>query len=556
MAKVAYMGDIGLFRQAWMWLESQKQAFVGTQVAVGCMRDRLVFLVDRHWPLVCRWSMNLGKFMFKLIWLWRHCVVRGLTSLIGLGSTALFVIFWSSFLSFASTVCLLYVLLSLGAAGGSIYFLGYTPGLLMVGLFGILIMWKYSNFWITGVLIIVGGYTFSLSHARCLVFISAAYALYFAHSRVGWAGVFLSLNLSFISNDLLNKLLQGYDCAGEGTSFKEKKSSEPLVEDYPSEFEFFPRTAEASNVTSSKSTVKNSVTSSFLGVQKDASSSRVVKVDSVSNDEMKRIMNSSNHYEALGFPRRNSIDPIVLKKEYYKKAMLVHPDKNMGKPLASESFKKLQCAYEVLSDFTKKKNYDEQLRKEESGRVVQRSCSSSRQEGVDFHSEESRRIDCTKCGNSHIWICVKRSKASARWCQDCSQYHQAKDGDGWVEYRLSSVFLASQKVEIPRAFVCAESKIFDVSEWAICQGMTCKPNTHRPSFHVNMVGLDTSAQRSNSSRYPWGLDAEMVPEDDEFELWLQQALASGLFSDSPKRRKSWSPFKMPQKGIKPWRKSP
>jgi hypothetical protein len=27
--------------------------------------------------------------------------------------------------------------------------------------------------------------------------------------------------------------------------------------------------------------------------------------------------------------------------------MLVHPDKNMGSPLASESFKKLQCAYEV-----------------------------------------------------------------------------------------------------------------------------------------------------------------------------------------------------------------
>jgi hypothetical protein len=28
-------------------------------------------------------------------------------------------------------------------------------------------------------------------------------------------------------------------------------------------------------------------------------------------------------------------------------AMRVHPDKNMGSPLASESFKKLQCAYEV-----------------------------------------------------------------------------------------------------------------------------------------------------------------------------------------------------------------
>ncbi|KAK8638184.1 hypothetical protein V6N13_136624 [Hibiscus sabdariffa] len=47
-------------------------------------------------------------------------------------------------------------------------------------------------------------------------------------------------------------------------------------------------------------------------------------------------------------------------------AMLVHPDKNMGSPLASEAFKKLQCAYEVLSDSMKKRGYDEQLRKEES----------------------------------------------------------------------------------------------------------------------------------------------------------------------------------------------
>ena len=30
-------------------------------------------------------------------------------------------------------------------------------------------------------------------------------------------------------------------------------------------------------------------------------------------------------------------------------------------------------------------------------------------------------------------------------------------------------FFMSLKIEIPRAFVCAESKIFDVSEWAICQ---------------------------------------------------------------------------------------
>lgn len=113
VVKAACMEDIGLFKQAWKWLKSQKVAFVGTQLTLVCIRDRLVFLVDQHWPLVCRWSWNLGKFMLKLIWLWRDCVIRGLTSLIGLGSTALFVIFWSSFLSLASTACLLYVLLSL-----------------------------------------------------------------------------------------------------------------------------------------------------------------------------------------------------------------------------------------------------------------------------------------------------------------------------------------------------------------------------------------------------------------------------------------------------------
>lgn len=32
------------------------------------------------------------------------------------------------------------------------------------------------------------------------------------------------------------------------------------------------------------------------------------------------------------------------------------------------------------------------------------------------------------------------------WLQDCCQYHQAKDGDGWVEYKGSLVFNGPQKV--------------------------------------------------------------------------------------------------------------
>ncbi|GFS45251.1 chaperone DnaJ-domain superfamily protein [Actinidia rufa] len=86
--------------------------------------------------------------------------------------------------------------------------------------------------------------------------------------------------------------------------------------------------------------------------------------------------------------------------------------------------------------------------------------------------------------------------------------------------------------------------------------MACRPNTHQPSFHVNMVELEKTTQRSNSSRYPWDLDAKMTDEEEEFDLWLQQALASRLFWEMPKRRKSWSPFKLHRKkGKKQGRRS-
>jgi len=157
---------------------------------------------------------------------------------------------------------------------------------------------------------------FSLNHARLLIFISTAYSVYFVNVRAGSLGVFLSLNLSFISNDLLSKLLQGYDSASDGLHFEEQKESEPVAEDFPGDYEYPPQTSEAENVTTSKASCKTSATPNVLNIQKDAPSSKVLNAESTSMDEMKRIMNSSNHYEALGFPRHKNIDPLMLKKEY------------------------------------------------------------------------------------------------------------------------------------------------------------------------------------------------------------------------------------------------
>nr|XP_043627278.1 uncharacterized protein LOC122598863 [Erigeron canadensis] len=575
------MEDIVLFKQSWKWLLLESHCCFVALVKMGCCFSKKVAIsIARHWPSVCCVCSRLVKLVCWFLVQWKGCFVRGSRSFFGLGTAALLVIIWCCFLSLTSMSCLVCVVLSMGVAACAIHYLGHTPGLFIVGLIAILVMWMYGNFWIAGTLFIVGGYLFSRKHARLVVLVATLYALHCVKLQVGWPGVLVSLNLAFISNDALNGILQWCDKMSEKTQFEEQNFPNSFVEDeFVAESEFFVPADEAEKmqptdevetekvqptsetetekvqrsdetktekVQSCKSSSEPASTTIIVNKQKEIASIAVVKDDVNAVNEMKRILACVDHYEALGLSRYKKIDAVLLKKEYRKKAMLVHPDKNMGSPMASESFKKVQCAYEVLSDSLKKRDYDEHLRKKESKTLSHKSPSTSHQESTDYCSGESRRIQCTKCGHSHIWICTNRLKSKARWCQDCCQYHQAKDGDGWVEYKGSLSFDRPNKVEIPRAFVCAESKIFDVSEWAICQGMGCRPNTHRPTFHVNMVGLERP-ERSNSSRYPWDLDAKMADEEEEFELWLKQAVASGLFSETSKRRKSWGPFKLPQK---------
>ncbi|XP_052482115.1 uncharacterized protein LOC105782976 isoform X5 [Gossypium raimondii] len=374
------MEDIVLYKQGWKWLKSQKHVYSKAKTAVGCCRDKMGLLIEKHWPMVCSAFLNLWKFSRLLLVYWKDCLVRGFQSCSRLGSASLLVIMWSCFLSLTSMSRLLYLLLSMGAAGAAIQNLGYTPGLFIVGLFSILILWMYANFWMTGTLFIVGGYMFSLSHARLIVLIATTYSIYFVKDRVGWLGVFLSINLAFLSNDVLNYLVQRFDNVSETAHYEEPKESKPVMEDDLSgECEYSNPSIDSEKVQPCKSSSKSATTSVIN--QKEVSAKRVVKEETSSADEMTRILNCTDHYQALGIPRHTKIDTAVLKKEYKKKAMLVHPDKNMGSPLASESFKKLQCAYEVLSDSVKKRDYDEQLRKEESRTrsVCQESHSSSRQ---------------------------------------------------------------------------------------------------------------------------------------------------------------------------------
>jgi len=68
------------------------------------------------------------------------------------------------------------------------------------------------------------------------------------------------------------------------------------------------------------------------------------------------VANKRDYYEVLGVSKTATKDEI--KKAYRKLAIENHPDKNPGDKAAEERFKEATEAYEVLSDDTKRQNYD------------------------------------------------------------------------------------------------------------------------------------------------------------------------------------------------------
>jgi molecular chaperone DnaJ len=66
---------------------------------------------------------------------------------------------------------------------------------------------------------------------------------------------------------------------------------------------------------------------------------------------------NSDYYETLGVARGASVDEI--RKSYRKLARKYHPDLNPGDKAAEERFKKVQEAYDILSDTKKRQMYDQ-----------------------------------------------------------------------------------------------------------------------------------------------------------------------------------------------------
>ncbi|KAF8394705.1 hypothetical protein HHK36_020922 [Tetracentron sinense] len=568
---------LSILKTANRWLERQKPLFTTLTTIIFNTRDYVQLKTEQAYPIVRRWFVHFGNIMLLLSMVWLDCTLRGLDSFLRLGTTSFFSVIWCSILSVIAMIGISKFLMVMALAALVGFFVGFTLAVLVIAFSATVFLWLYGSFWTTGLVIFVGGLAFSLSHERLALLITTVYSIYCARTYVGWLGLLLGLNLSFISSDALIYFLKNN--MSEHSRSRSSPEQTASMRGRPGSFYGEPVHASPSEPASGRSTDRSPGVPSTSGADAELTS----------EDEVVRLLNCSDHYSALGLSRFENVDVSLLKREYRKKAMLVHPDKNMGNEKAAEAFKKLQNAYEVLLDSLKRKAYDDELRREELLNYFRRFQSSSQKNGRNgffasgFKNSEadgedplgdSRRIACKKCGNFHMWIHTKKSKSQARWCQDCKEFHQAKDGDGWVEQSFQPFFFGLlQKVEAPSAYVCAESRIYDATEWFICQGMKCLANTHKPSFHVNTsVTSKHSNVKGTGLGQRGGMPASNLEEsmtEEEFFEWLQNAVQSGMFdtaggspsTESPPARagsfsknsgSSSSSSKRKKKGKKQW----
>lgn len=136
------------------------------------------------------------------------------------------------------------------------------------------------------------------------------YSIYCAWAYVGWLGLLLGLNLSFISSDCLIYFLKN-------NVNQQRRSTE------------FPETPGMQGQSGFFDNEQGHASSSDNGPWFSADRSPGVPSTSgtdseiTSEDEVVRLLNCTDHYSALGFSRYENVDVALLKREYKKKVSAI-----------------------------------------------------------------------------------------------------------------------------------------------------------------------------------------------------------------------------------------
>lgn len=125
---------------------------------------------------------------------------------------------------------------------------------------------------------------------------------------MGWFGLLLGLNLSFISSDILIYILKNY--------VNDEKINVPSEQEAKSQSgtsNFFSESTPHGDDTFNSSFVRSTHCAS------GSPSTSGFETEMTSENEVARLLTCNDHYSALGFGRYENIDISSLKREYRKK---------------------------------------------------------------------------------------------------------------------------------------------------------------------------------------------------------------------------------------------
>eukprot|EP00252_Welwitschia_mirabilis_P011072 TRINITY_DN2489_c0_g1_i1.p1 TRINITY_DN2489_c0_g1~~TRINITY_DN2489_c0_g1_i1.p1 ORF type:complete len:488 (-),score=88.41 TRINITY_DN2489_c0_g1_i1:159-1622(-) len=421
---------------------------------MSCEMDQITSFFVKNWPLVRGWLSSFARQITRVFVIFLKSSQRGLVSSLRLGSAAYFLLLWCSFLSITGMSCLLYVLLGsviICLAGPLI---GLASMISVIGILGATLLWIYGSIWLTSIMLLIAGGISRLKHTKLALCIATVYSMYCAKVSGGWFGLVLCMILACTSNDIFIYLSSAIpseeELKSESWNYEHSKKGKSSDTSENSDFEGGQsenserkssgssgnsdfECGQSKNTESKPSKLKSEEI--HLEQNSDEPSTKDDMASASVSAEVQHILSSSDYYEMLGFARYQTIDNALLKRVYRKKAILVHPDKNMGSSLAEESFKKLQVAYEILLDSAKKNHYDEQLRKEEFKR---------RQQSLQRSTQNSVSCSLNRHPPSfHVSTTFRRRQFMDEEIRRTYSYGYGNFGTNMEDYTMEEEFLVA-----------------------------------------------------------------------------------------------------------------
>lgn len=153
---------------------------------------------------------------------------------------------------------------------------------------------------------------------------------------------------------------------------------------------------------------------------------------------MQNLQNFRNYYEILGLPREATNEEI--KQVFRRLARQYHPDLNPGNKEAEEKFKDLGEAYEVLSDPSKRAQYDQFSKYWNQGGFRGKQTSRSKWDNRDSNRGSTEEVDFSKFAdfNSFVDQVLSRRRESRNETSAASTRDTFRPGTTRTEYTIGS----------------------------------------------------------------------------------------------------------------------